>query len=191
MMIVRPLEIAAWVELGVCWIAWSLAFVKPRKRASGQKKAVRAPSSRWGILLVMLGYACIWALVRPIGFEKSTVSLIASMILGPPAVVLVWMAVRHLDKQWRFEAALSEDHKLITTGPYRWLRNPIYASMLGMLLQTGLAKSWWPLIVAGVIFFVFGTEIRVRAEERLLEERFGEEFARYKAQTPAYLPFLR
>jgi protein-S-isoprenylcysteine O-methyltransferase Ste14 len=191
MMIVRPLEIAAWVELGVCWIAWSLAFVKPRKRASGQKKAVRAPSSRWGILLVMLGYACIWALVRPIGFEKSTVSLIASMILGPPAVVLVWMAVRHLDKQWRFEAALSEDHKLITTGPYRWLRNPIYASMLGMLLQTGLAKSWWPLIVAGVIFFVIGTEIRVRAEEMLLEKRFGEEFARYKAQTPAYLPFLR
>jgi protein-S-isoprenylcysteine O-methyltransferase Ste14 len=117
--------------------------------------------------------------------------LITSMIIGPPAVVLVWMAVRHLDKQWRFEAALSEDHKLITTGPYRWLRNPIYASMLGMLLQTGLAKSWWPLIVAGAVFFVIGTEIRVRAEEMLLEKRFGEEFARYKAQTPAYLPFLR
>jgi protein-S-isoprenylcysteine O-methyltransferase Ste14 len=190
-MIVRPLEIAAWVELGACWIAWTLAFVKPQKRASGQKKAVRAPSSRWGILLVMLGYACIWAFVRPVGFEKSTVSLITSMIIGPPAVVLVWMAVRHLDKQWRFEAALSEDHKLITTGPYRWLRNPIYASMLGMLLQTGLAKSWWPLIVAGAVFFVIGTEIRVRAEEMLLEKRFGEEFARYKAQTPAYLPFLR
>ena len=191
MTIERPLEIAAWVELGVCWIAWSLAFVKPQKRASGQKKAVRAPSSRWGIFLVMLGYACVWAFVRPTGFEKSPASLIASMIFAPPSVVLVWMAVRHLDKQWRFEAALSEDHKLITTGPYRWLRNPIYASMLGMLLATGFAKTWWPLLVAGVIFFVIGTEIRVRAEERLLEQRFGEEFAQYKTQTPAYLPFLR
>lgn len=191
MTIERPLEIAAWVELGVCWIAWSLAFVKPQRRASGQKKTVRAPSSRWGIFLVMLGYACIWAFVRPAGFEKSPACLIASMILAPPSVVLVWMAVRHLDKQWRFEAALSEDHKLITTGPYRWLRNPIYASMLGMLLATGFAKTWWPLLVAGVIFFVIGTEIRVRAEERLLEERFGEAFAQYKTQTPAYLPFLR
>ena len=191
MTIERPLEIAAWVELGVCWIAWSLAFVKPQKRASGQKKAVRAPSSRWGIFLVMLGYACVWAFVRPTGFEKSPASLIASMIFAPPSVVLVWMAVRHLDKQWRFEAALSEDHKLITTGPYRWLRNPIHASMLGMLLATGFAKTWWPLLVAGVIFFVIGTEIRVRAEERLLEQRFGEEFAQYKTQTPAYLPFLR
>jgi protein-S-isoprenylcysteine O-methyltransferase Ste14 len=190
-MIVTPLEIAAWVELGVCWIAWSLAFVKPQKRAAGAKKAVQAKSSRWGILLVMLSYACMWAFVRPVGFEKSAASLIASMIIGPPSVVLVWMAARHLDKQWRFEAALSEDHKLITTGPYRWLRNPIYASMLGMLLETGLAKSWWPLLVAGVVFFVIGTEIRVRAEEKLLASRFGEEFARYKAGTPAYLPFLR
>jgi protein-S-isoprenylcysteine O-methyltransferase Ste14 len=190
-MIVRPLEFAAWTELGICWIGWSLAFVKPRRRAAGAKKAVRAPSSRWGILLVMLGYACIWTFVRPLGFEKSNWSLIASMVIGPPAVVLVWMATRHLDKQWRFEAALSEDHKLITTGPYRWLRNPIYASMLGMLLQTGLAKTWWLLFVLGVIFFVIGTEIRVRAEERLLAERFGDEFTRYKATTPAYMPFLR
>jgi len=186
-----PLEIAALIELGICWVIWSLAFVKPRRRAAGAKKAVRAPASLLGIFLAMLGFACIWAFVRPAGFEKSTASLIASMTIGPPSVVLVWMATRHLDKQWRFEAALSEDHKLITTGPYRWLRNPIYASMMGMLLQTGFAKSWWPLIVAGVIFFVIGTEIRVRAEERLLAERFGDEFTRYKQTTPAYLPFLR
>jgi protein-S-isoprenylcysteine O-methyltransferase Ste14 len=42
-----------------------------------------------------------------------------------------------------------------------------------------------------VICFVIGTEIRVRAEEQLLASRFGEEFATYKATTPAYLPFLR
>jgi protein-S-isoprenylcysteine O-methyltransferase Ste14 len=185
------LQIVAWVELGVCWVVWALAFVKPQKRAASAKKAERAPASRWGIFFVMLGFACIWAFVRPVGFEKSAASLIASMVLGPPSVVLVWMAARHLDKQWRFEAALSEDHKLITTGPYRWLRNPIYASMLGMLLATGFAKTWWPLLVAGVIFFVIGTEIRVRAEERLLAARFGEEFAQYKTTTPAYFPFLQ
>ena len=116
---ITPLQIAAWLEVAICWIAWSIAFVKPRKRARGQKKAVRASSSRWGILLVMCGYGCIWAFVTPTGFEKFTASLIASMILAPPSVALVWMATRHLDKQWRVEAALSEDHKLITTGPYR------------------------------------------------------------------------
>jgi protein-S-isoprenylcysteine O-methyltransferase Ste14 len=63
--------------------------------------------------------------------------------------------------------------------------------MFGMLLATGFAKTWWPMLVAGIVFFVLGTEIRVRAEEKLLAARFGEEFARYKATTPAYMLFLR
>jgi protein-S-isoprenylcysteine O-methyltransferase Ste14 len=185
------LEIAAWIELGICWIAWCGAFVKPQRRAAGQKKAVRAASSRVGIVFVGLGFACVWAFVFPAGFHKSAASLIASMLMGPPSVALAWMATRHLDKQWRFEAALSEDHELITTGPYRWMRHPIYGSMLGMLIEAGLAKSWWPLLVAGMVFFAIGTEIRVHAEEGLLAARFGETYARYKAGTKAYIPFLR
>jgi hypothetical protein len=94
----------------ICWIAWSLAFVKPRKSAAGKRKAVRAPASRWGILLVSLGFAGVWAFVQPHGFEKPAASLIASMIVGLPSVALAYAATRHLDKHWRFEAALSEDH---------------------------------------------------------------------------------
>jgi protein-S-isoprenylcysteine O-methyltransferase Ste14 len=185
------LQIAAYIVLGLCWIAWSLAFVKPQRNAAGQKKAVRAPSSRWGILLVMLAFACEWAFIRPQGFHPPDMALIASILIGPPSVALAWMATRHLDKQWRFEAALSEDHELIKTGPYRWLRHPIYTSMLGMLLETGLAKAWWPLLVAGVVFYMIGTEIRIRAEERLLASRFGEEFSTYRRSARAYVPFLR
>jgi protein-S-isoprenylcysteine O-methyltransferase Ste14 len=185
------LQIAAYAVLGVCWIAWSLAFVRPQRRSAGQKKAVRAPSSLWGIVLVTLAYACEWAFIQPLGFHKSAGSLLASILIGPPSVVLAWMATRHLDKQWRFEAALSENHELIKTGPYRWLRHPIYASMLGMLLATGLAKAWWPLLVAGVVFYVIGTEIRIHAEERLLASRFGTEYAEYRQKARAYVPLLR
>jgi len=185
------LEIAAWIVLGVCWVAWSLAFVRPQRQAAGKKKVVRAPSSRWSILLVMLAYACEWTFVRPVGFHQPEALLIASILIGPPSVVLAWMATRHLDKQWRFEAALSEDHDLIKTGPYRWLRHPIYASMLGMLLETGLAKAWWPLLIAGAVFYVTGTEIRIHAEERLLASRFGEDFTQYRQAAWAYVPFIR
>ena len=102
-----------------------------------------------------------------------------------------WAAARHLGKQWRFEAALNEDHELVQTGPYRWIRHPIYASMLGMLLATGCAWTWWPMQIAGLVFFLIGTEIRVRAEDRLLSERFRESFAAYRARVPAYIPFIR
>ncbi len=190
-MIWSKLETAAMVELLLCWIAWSLAFIKPQKEARGQKKAVRAPASRWGIFLVMLAFACAWAYVKPKGFEKSAASLVVALVLAPCATVLAYAATRHLGKQWRYEAALSEDHNLITTGPYRRLRHPIYASMLGMLLATLLAWTWWPMAIASLALFLAGTEIRVRAEERLLLERFPAEYTAYRKRARAYVPFLR
>lgn len=189
---IKPmLQMIALAELILCWAAWSLAFVGARKKAAGQNKVVRAPKSRWGIALVTVGFALTWAYVRPVGFQKSPEALIASMVLGPPSVALAWAAVRHLGKQWRYEAALTEHHELIQTGPYRWLRHPIYASMLGMLLATGAAWTWWPMFVAALIAFLAGTEIRVRAEDRLLAERFQESFTAYRSRVHAYLPLIR
>jgi protein-S-isoprenylcysteine O-methyltransferase Ste14 len=185
------LQVVAIVELVLCWVVWSAAFFKPSQQSKGQKKAVRAPASRWGILLESIGFACAWMYVRPSGFSKSAPALIAAMILGPLAVALGWAAARHLGKQWRYEAALSENHDLIRTGPYKWIRHPIYASMFGMLLATLAAWTWWPLAIASVLFFVVGTEIRVRAEEGLLADRFQAEFAAYRRSTWAYIPFIR
>jgi protein-S-isoprenylcysteine O-methyltransferase Ste14 len=185
------LFIAALTEVLLSWIAWSLAFIKPRKQAASQKEVASSPASRWGIGLVMLGFALAWAYVRPTGFEKSAASLIASMILGPPSVALAWAASRHLGKQWRFKAALSHDHELIQTGPYRFLRHPIYASMLGMLLATLAVWTWWPMALSSVIAFLAGTEVRVRAEERFLAEHFGASYTKYRARTWAYIPFIR
>jgi len=187
----RTLQIVASVEVIVCWLAWSLAFVVARNRAKGQTKVIRAPASRWGIVLHVLGLAFVFSYVRPIGLEKSGLSLIVSMVLGPLAVWLAWAATRHLGKQWRYEAALSADHELIQSGPYGWVRHPIYLSMLGMLLAVGTAWTWWPMFVAGLLVFLAGTEIRVRAEDRLLGERFGERFRDYRARVWAYVPYIR
>lgn len=190
-MVVTNLLIGAWAEVLVCWMVWWAAFVKPSRQSKGQEKVVRAPSSRWGIGLVFVAFMLVWMWVKPAGFHKSSESLIAAMILGPISVVLAWSAAHELGKQWRFEAAISADHKLIQTGPYRWMRHPIYTSMFGMLMATGAAYTWWPMWVAGGAAFIAGTEIRVRAEDRLLEERFQDSFRAYRARVRAYLPFLR
>src|ERR1700721_2954744 len=166
----------AFAELIACWVAWSLAFVKPHRAAEGRTEVARAPASKWGIALVMAGFALTWTYIRPAGFHKSTASLVISMILGPPSVALAWSSARHLGKQWRYQAALRADHELIQTGPYAWVRHPIYTSMLGMVLATGFCWTWWPMFVAAILCFVIGTEIRVRAEDRLLEQGFGERF---------------
>jgi protein-S-isoprenylcysteine O-methyltransferase Ste14 len=185
------LQIAAYVELGSLLDRVDAGIRQTAQAGAGQKEAASAPVSRLGIFLVMIGFALTWMYVRPVGFHKSAAALIVSMILGPLSVALGWAAAHQLGKQWRFKAAVSEDHELIQTGPYRWLRHPIYTSMLGMLLTTQAAWTWWPMAIASVIAFVAGTEIRVRAEERLLAERFKDSYAAYRSRTSAFIPFLR
>lgn len=190
-MVITNLVLAAWIELLVCWIAWCAAFFKPSRQAKGQKTVATAAASRWGIALVFLSFMMIWMWLKPAGFQKSTASLIASMIIGPISVFLAWASAHELGKQWRFEAAVSADHKLIQTGPYRWIRHPIYTSMFGMLMATAAAYTWWPMWIAGVVTFIAGTEIRVRAEDQLLEEHFQDEFRAYRSRVRAYIPFVR
>ena len=121
--------------------------------------------------------------------------------LGWPAPLLEWRppafwwlrsALGHLGRQWRVRAVIADGHELITTGPYRMFRHPVYLAFLGMLLATA-AIHGHPLVdLLLMIVFVIGTEIRVRAEESLLLAEFQDRFSEYLARTPwAYLPFVR
>ena len=97
-------------------------------------------------------------------------------------------AARRLGKQWALAARVVEGHNLIQDGPYRFVRNPIYTGMFGMLLATGLVMGQWLLLPLGIVLFIVGTIVRVRTEERLLREAFGEEFEAYKRKVPALIP---
>jgi protein-S-isoprenylcysteine O-methyltransferase Ste14 len=104
---------------------------------------------------------------------------------------LSWSATQALGKQLRFDAAIGVEHMLVQSGPYRWIRHPIYCSMLCLLWGIGaIAAPLW-LFTAATVVFLTGTEIRVRIEDRLLAERFGEAFADYQCSTKAYVPLIR
>ncbi len=111
-----------------------------------------------------------------------------TLALAVGSVWLVASAVSALGKQWALAARLVEGHKLITTGPYRFVRNPIYTGMLGMLVATGLAMEHWTGLIVGVVLFAVGLVIRVRSEEKLLRAAFGKEFEDYAERVPAVLP---
>ncbi len=190
-MTVSTLQLAALGELTLCWLGWALAFISPFLKAISQKKAVIDGRSKIGILAVMVAFMCAFTFVNNAQLARPAAALVASMILGPVSVVFTWWATLHLGKQWRYVAALTQYHELITTGPYRLIRHPIYASIFGMLLATIGAWTWWPLAIPAVVFFLIGTEIRIRAEDALLAAHFGEKFTAWRAKTRAYIPFIR
>jgi len=139
----------------------------------------------------------VWMLQRPLPATGARLDAleIARDVLAPVlALWSVWFglsAVRTLGKQWSYEARVIEGHELVTQGPYRWVRHPIYTAMLGKLLASNLAFGAWPgLLIAGTIFVV-GTLIRIRAEEKLLRATFGEQYEAYARRVSAFVPGLR
>ena len=113
---------------------------------------------------------------------------VVTAALAGTSVWLVDAASRSLGKQWGLAARLVKEHNLVTDGPYRWVRNPIYAGMLGLLLATGLALSRWEVLLGAALVFVVGTIIRIRSEERLLQQAFGPKFEEYARRVPALIP---
>ncbi|MCZ2075932.1 MAG: isoprenylcysteine carboxylmethyltransferase family protein [Bryobacterales bacterium] len=181
------------------WVAFVVVFsvnhARVRRRrgvedASARRNDLRAPVSMLGLLLEGVAIGILFVFRRPLE-AVSGVEAAAAMVIAPASVLLSWYALRHLGQQWRVKAVVTEGHELVTTGPYRLVRHPIFLSLFGMALATALLITQWAAIVAAVLVYIVGTEIRIRAEDRILLERFGEKFRRYQHAVPAYLPFLR
>lgn len=183
----------AYVALAVGWLVWSAPFVLSKRNAAPAKELDRR--ARWGILLVAIAYAMLWQGMLWQGkfWERSVESwrIALAIFFFLLAALLSWTAKRALGQQWRIDAGLNTDHELVTSGPYRVVRHPIYSSMLCVLLGTGVIVAPWSLLSLSLLAFLAGTEIRVRIEDRLLSSRFGDRFADYRRRIPAYLPFLR
>lgn len=168
-----------------------------RRRPPREPEDKRDRLSLLGIFLQMCAYFLVWFQPPREPFLPRTAVVsgrigiafcICTLVLAVVSVWLVGSAVRTLGRQWAFAARLVEGHKLITEGPYRFVRNPIYTGMLGMLIATGLAMEHWTALDVAFVLFAVGLVIRVRSEEKLLRAAFGKEFEEYAKRVPAVLP---
>jgi phospholipid methyltransferase len=189
-----PLVSRILVALG--WIGFFAFFFAKRKPPGPERTEKCESTSRLGIALQMVGFSLVWMLQRrppragpPLGAIEITLDVLAPIV----SIASAWMglsAVRTLGRQWSYTARLIQDHQLVTEGPYRLVRHPIYTGMFGKLLATNFAFGHWlGLPIAGGVFAI-GTMIRIRFEEKLLREAFGSQFEDYARRVPAFIPLV-
>lgn len=178
------------------WFAFVAVFVA-RKTTTPPPDSKRDRTSIAGIALQGLSYLVVWSVHRPfftpiarMGKYLEITLAALTMVMAIGSVWFVSAAVRSLGTHWSIAARLVEGHKLVTEGPYRIVRNPIYTGMFGMLLATGLAIGHWVGLLSAVVLYAVGTVIRVQSEEKLLREAFGAEFEAYARRVPAVVPLL-
>jgi protein-S-isoprenylcysteine O-methyltransferase Ste14 len=184
------------VVVMLSWFAFVIVFLVRHKPPSAPESK-RERASILGIVLQGAGYGIVWTIRRawfgpivPVSNSVEIALAILTMALGIASVWFVSAAIRTLGQQWSLGARLIEGHQLITEGPYRLVRNPIYTGMFGMLLATGLAVSHWLGLLIAIVVYAVGTLVRVHSEEKLLRGAFGAEFDSYARRVPAVIPFV-
>jgi protein-S-isoprenylcysteine O-methyltransferase Ste14 len=86
-------------------------------------------------------------------------------------------------------SATRKQHKLVTRGPYRWVRHPLYTVGSSMFISFGMMADNWFIAALGVLAFI-AMAIRTPKEEANLIEKFGDEYREYMKHTGRYLPKL-
>ncbi len=114
----------------------------------------------------------------------------AVALLVPALAFFAW-SFWSLGVNYRGGIGLYNAHELVTSGPYRWIRHPIYLAFIGIMLLVLLVSANWVLGVAGVLLVVSIAAGRIPAEERQLHERFGPAWESYRDGTGRWVPRLR
>lgn len=112
------------------------------------------------------------------------------LILFVIGLVIRWAAIVYLGRFFTVNVAIAENHQLVTTGPYRYVRHPSYTGTLLIFLGFGLcmlnifslAAVFLPIAVA----FLW----RMHVEEEALRSAFGERYFSYAATTRRLIPFV-
>jgi len=178
------------------WLGFG-AVLLAGKRGAAKGATKRDFKSSLGFLLQCVSYvACavfprrVFSPFLPLSSAGQYFLAALTIALTAASVWFCWAAARALGRQWALVARIIEGHELIVEGPYRLIRNPIYFAMLGMLLATGFAVARWQVLILAIAIFLAGTAFRIRTEENLLREAFGEEFDDYARRVPAFIPRL-
>lgn len=168
----------AWTYLAVYFgasIAITLYLVKKdpellARRMSGGPFAEKEPVQRIIMSITSLGFialAIVPALDRRFGWSDVPVYAVA---LGDAVMLLGWLGIYFVFRENSYAAATiqsSADQRVISTGPYAWVRHPMYAAALVMLLGISPALgSWWgiPIVIAILPALIW----RLKDEERFL-----------------------
>ena len=190
----RIFEIVFWAAL-VVEMTIRAPINKARKK---EKMTEQRVSSQEKLLLILL---LLGMFIVPLIYSASTWLDFANYalpawagwigaVLIVLALIVFWRAHVDLKTNWSPSLEIREKHELITHGIYGYIRHPMYASQwLWVIAQPLLLQNW----LAGwlnLVVFIFFYSLRVRAEEKMMIDTFGEQYREYMKKVGAVFPNL-
>jgi protein-S-isoprenylcysteine O-methyltransferase Ste14 len=177
-----------WIAWFVSWIAASFWSARTEKRARTWETWIYRSTICAGVILIapwsakVLGERPIWEISY-----YGAYALIGVILAG---LSLTWWARIHLGRLWSSAITRKEKHRLVDTGPYAFVRHPIYTGLITALLATGATEAT-PVALLGAVIIALSLWLKARAEESFLAAELGSDtYGSYRRRVPMLVPFL-
>jgi protein-S-isoprenylcysteine O-methyltransferase len=162
------------------------------RRSSSSTRRVDHGSLRilWLVILSACGLGVVVAAYAPKAQFSSWVAHDLAISLFAAGLAIRWYAIIYLGRFFTVDVAIAADHRLIDTGPYRYIRHPSYTgsliAFLRLALSMGNPLSAMVLYVPTTLAFLW----RIRIEEAALRSALGESYDQYSRRTKRLIPAL-
>ena len=127
----------------------------------------------------------VWA---AFSLRSVVLELLGVLILIVATAFTLW-ARWDLGTMWSATPSIKQAHELRTDGAYRITRHPIYTGLLVMLFATMLISGFGAAVIGFVLFCIY-LAIKIRTEEQMLIQTFGERYEQYRRAVPGLIPSL-
>ena len=183
-----------WAAFFLCWLVLARFNKKASRRTPWRRRA-------WGLRLAVIAGLLVMVWLRQhagSGFGASTVRS-PPLHAGAPAQWLgvglclagfgfAFWARLHLGRNWGIPMSLRQEHELVITGPYAYVRHPIYTGIMLAMIGSALAVGsfWLPISALAVVYFL----LSARTEEKMMLAQFPDAYPAYRHRTKMLIPFL-
>jgi protein-S-isoprenylcysteine O-methyltransferase Ste14 len=182
---VRGVGLVFVVGWAAFWLYWLVAAFSMKR---GRVQWGREARIRVVIIAIVFVLARFGALSRPHGVHSDRWrEAVGLALFGLGLSFAIWARV-HIGRNWGTPMTQKKEPELVTSGPYRLVRHPIYSGILTAGIGTAVALGWFWLIVVGLagIYFIYAATV----EERYLGEQFPETYPDYKQRSKMLVPFV-
>lgn len=177
------------------WLIWAAYWLllSTRVKATAQREPFARRLSH--VLPLVCAAALLWvpatpwaALNAPLMPWSPALFWTGALAALTGLLFAVWARV-HIGANWSGIVTIKQGHELVTSGPYAWVRHPIYTGLSMAFVGSALSRDEWRGVVA-VVLVVGSFWFKLRFEERWMRQQFGSAYEVYSARVRALVPFV-
>lgn len=168
---------------------WAITALRVKRTKAREKSADRLIT----MAVVIVAFELLFAQWLRVGVlrmrfvpQQEWIAYLGIAITWLGTAISIW-ARYCLGEYWSARVTLKEGHQLIRSGPYAFVRHPIYAGMLVATIGTALVVGEWRGLIA-ILLLVAAHSRKAMREERMLASEFGEEYKAYRQSTGFLFP---